>query len=146
MDEGGMNEPAEFWAKVAISGVPDRCWEWQGATAGRRGEKYGQLRWGKRFILAHRLAWELTNGLIPVGLVIDHKCRNHVCVNPDHLRVTTQRDNILSGTGVAARHAAQTHCIHGHSLGDAYPRRHGGRNCRTCVALRNERTRTRSAA
>lgn len=110
-----MTDPAEFWAKVAISGVPDNCWEWRGATAGRVGERYGQLRWNGRHETAHRVAWMVTNGLIPVGLVLDHLCRNHLCVNPDHLEVVTNRENIMRGNSLPARNARKTHCIRGHS-------------------------------
>ena len=41
----------------------------------------------------HRLAWELTNGAIPEGMVIDHLCRNRACVNLNHLRLVSQQEN-----------------------------------------------------
>ena len=69
-----------FWEKVAIR---DRgCWEWI-ATLDRYG--YGQLtRDGKR-IAVHRFIYEHRYGKIPIGLKIDHLCRNTKCVNPSHM-------------------------------------------------------------
>jgi hypothetical protein len=77
-----------FWAKVAKS---DGCWNWTGQV---NELGYG-LFWrdGRGGHRAHRIAWELTNGPIPEGMVLDHRCHNATCVNPDHLRVCTQKQN-----------------------------------------------------
>lgn len=85
-----------FWANV-IKGPT--CWEWTGAQVGRANEKYGHTRMG----MAHRVAYELLVGPIPKGLVLDHLCRNRLCVNPAHLEPVTQRTNILRGNGACAR-------------------------------------------
>lgn len=80
-----------FWAKVDKSG---ECWEW---TASRTHNGYGEFRvWreGKyTLIRSHRLAYVLTHGLIPEGMQIDHICHNRACVNADHLRLATPRQN-----------------------------------------------------
>lgn len=62
------------------------CWNWTGRTDPRIG--YGCLERffkGKKYILAHRLAYALMVGDIPENFTIDHLCRNRRCVNPAHL-------------------------------------------------------------
>ena len=68
----------------------DSCWNWTGAT---NSQGYGQLRFGNKAIYAHRVAWEMNNGPIPDGLVVDHMCHNRRCVNPAHLQIVTQKQN-----------------------------------------------------
>lgn len=77
-----------FWSRVKRT---KSCWLWQGKKI--RG--YGAL--GSRRnneIYAHRISWTLTYGSIPVGLNVLHRCDVHACVNPAHLWLGTQQDNI----------------------------------------------------
>ena len=82
---------AEFWrlAKPNDNG----CWVWQRPPNSRNG--YGRLMWDHRLIMAHRLAYILTYGPItdPTMRVL-HRCDNPPCINPDHLWLGTQLDNI----------------------------------------------------
>jgi len=84
-------QEARFWAKVDKT---DTCWLWQGA---RQATGHGRMRVPgdpTRWIAAHRMAWFLTNGSLPLG-VLDHAvCDNPPCVNPSHLEDTTQQRNI----------------------------------------------------
>ena len=118
-----------FWAKVRKT---DTCWEW---TA-QRNWGYGRFALTHRkMVRAHRFSYELHKGPIPQGLVIDHLCRNKACVNPDHLELVTNRENVLRGVGTSAVNAKKTHCKRGHHLsGDnlyVNPR-DGSRHCRSC--------------
>ena len=95
MKNGTVEE--RFWAKVNTT---DGCWEW---TACKTAEGYG------RFLLesydthfAHRVSYALANGLIPEGMVIDHICQNKACVRPDHLRATTNKQNLENLSGPRA--------------------------------------------
>jgi hypothetical protein len=83
---------------------------------------------------AHRWAWELVNGKIPDGKVIDHLCRNRACVALDHLRVVTQRENIMAGLHNIDN---RSHCNNGHLFeGNIMVRKNGKRECAECNRVR----------
>lgn len=84
-----------FWTKVEILS-PDDCWEWK-ACKNRGG--YGRISLPHKFkkcdsMLSHRTAWIISNGEIPKGMKILHKCDNPSCCNPNHLFLGTQYDNV----------------------------------------------------
>lgn len=77
-----------------IRGSQAQCWEW---LAAKSDKGYGKLMvdtQSKKFELAHRYAYALHFGSIPPGMVVRHKCDNQGCVNPYHLELGTQKDNI----------------------------------------------------
>ena len=67
------------------------CWLW---TASTHEFGYGQIYFRRKVGRAHRLSYFAFKGEIPAGMVIRHTCDQPYCVNPDHLVVGTQRDNI----------------------------------------------------
>jgi hypothetical protein len=91
------NDQKRFWSKVNRKKEND-CWIWQ---AGKM-DGYGYFRIGGRtgrHILAHRYSWEIANGAIPKcddyhGNIIMHICDNRACVNPLHLTLGKQSDNV----------------------------------------------------
>lgn len=81
---------AEFFESSICNPVTD-CWEW---TRGRTSRGYGVIRYGGKQTLAHRFSYEYYVGEIPKGKSVLHLCDNPPCVNPEHLVLGTQLDNM----------------------------------------------------
>lgn len=95
---------ARFWSRVLKTPT---CWLWQGC----RYRRYGRFGRGAEAAnpgtvsfreigetYAHRVAWVLLRGRIPAGMVLCHTCDNPLCVNPEHLWIGTQKDNLADMT------------------------------------------------
>ena len=114
------------------------CWEWVGC---RNKAGYGLLgvknQEGKCIsTLASRYLWEQERGPIPLGLEIDHLCRNPPCVRVDHLEPVTHKENLHRGdhSKNSIRARTKTYCHRGHKLSgeNLYVNSLGYRYCRTC--------------
>lgn len=84
--------PADrFWSKVDKRGA-GQCWPWMAAVRNPK-DGYGAFWLNGRHHPSNRIAWALSRGQIPDGMVVCHKCDNPSCCNPDHLFLGTPKEN-----------------------------------------------------
>jgi hypothetical protein len=121
-----------FWNKVNKS--ENGCWGWK---AGKTDRGYGTFRFNGQTWRAHRFSYLLTKGELIEGLVIDHLCRNIICVNPDHLEQVTQLENSRRGIQREVM-LSRTHCKNGHEYTDKVNKK-GHRVCDICAKAKWKR-------
>ena len=129
---GDSRAPARFWAKIEVA--EPGCWIW---TGHRLKGGYGMIARTRRLgpTTAHRFAYECLVGPIPDGQQLDHLCRTRSCVNPGHLEVVTQTENIRRGVGFGGVNYRKTRCKRGHRFTseNTYHQPDGHRRCRECA-------------
>lgn len=126
-----------FWGKVTKG---DGCWEWCGSRKGGRYGGYGTIFYGGKTESAHRVAYQLTYGVIPDGMVVCHRCDHPPCVRPDHLFLGTLSDNAQDCVNKGRhrggeRNARKTHCPSGHPYEGEniiWRASNNSRECRIC--------------
>jgi hypothetical protein len=72
------------------------CWVW---LLKIRKDGYGSVCFnGKSSQLAHKVSYELVNGIVPEGMELDHTCKNRKCINPNHLEPVPHKVNVQRGS------------------------------------------------
>lgn len=133
-----------FWAKVDTK-TENECWEW---TASKNNKGYGQFAINKIAKSTHRISYTIHKGEIPDTMSICHTCNNPPCVNPKHLYIGTDTQNMRQAAD-EKRLASQkkTHCKSGHEFTPQntalYKQKKRGdvltRVCRTCKKLNDQK-------
>lgn len=119
-----------FWEKVVVYN-PEDCWIWIGA----RINGHGTIWFGHRNYPAYRLSYEMFNGMVSYAECFDHICRAPECVNPDHIRPATNRQNSQNSLSASGVNYQKARCIRGHWFDEKNTRYRptGGRSCRECA-------------
>ncbi|MGE4197670.1 MAG: HNH endonuclease signature motif containing protein [Phycisphaerales bacterium] len=103
-------EIIRFWEKVDKSDDAS-CWNW---TASKRHKGYGAFvhTMDGKYVQgrAHRFSYMLHIGEIPSGMFVLHKCDNPACVNPSHLFLGTNHDNVRDMVSKGRHVPGGTHC------------------------------------
>lgn len=123
----------------------DSCWNWTGYKV----SGYGIFYVKRIPMRAHRISLVVfRDEVLKKNLIVDHICNNTQCVNPEHLRQISGRENVIRGKGPTAINAKRTHCKAGHPLSgeNLIPRWRGERTCRTCYDAYQKEYRVRRRA
>jgi hypothetical protein len=147
---------SNFWKYVEPIMDDRGCWEWRGCLnpAVKRGTKtflpYGKIQANidgvTRQMTAHRVSYIMHYGAIPAGMCVLHRCDNASCVNPTHLWLGTQLENVRDMFDKGRGHHGTPRPMYHKSNDDPCPKGHVGnfgnrkgfakkRSCRTCSSL-----------
>jgi hypothetical protein len=138
--------PLERFERKYIPVTESGCWIWLG---GLQGKGYGQFTLKNKRVKAHRFSFEQFVGEIPDGMLVCHHCDVMCCVNPAHLFVGTNSDNMSDCANKGRLHiqkrpdqhpnTRKKYCKNGHQLtaeNTAVRSDNGGRRCKICDRIR----------
>lgn len=146
--EVDTNIPTHLDRFMSFVEVTNDCWYWKGV---KNPQNYGMFGMHGVKVCAHRVSYELFVAKIPQELVIDHICHNkdlnckgvldclhRSCVNPEHLQVVTQKQNLKNSK---LTDAGKERCKRGHEFGEqrGYNARMGYRRCYVCERAKSRR-------
>lgn len=122
-----------FLSKVLI-GSENECWPWQ-AYVNPGG--YGRIQIQRQSRVAHRISWIVFNGTFDSSLYVCHTCDNPSCVNPNHLFLGTQHDNMQDCFN-KKRHpfSKKETCPRGHKYDKVFS--NGARGCSDCFNVKRK--------
>jgi hypothetical protein len=97
-----INKPIIERIRVKTIQSPDSdCLLWTGSID-QNG--YPLITISRKTKRVHRVVYEIKNGVIPNGMAILHKCDVRNCINPLHLMIGTQLENIIDMDAKSRRH------------------------------------------
>ena len=145
MPKGNPTPARQRFDRLFIPEPMSGCYLWMGTTNGRYGtfDDYQLAPYRHRNTYAHRWSFQQHFGAIPAGMEMDHKCRNILCVNPDHLEAVTHLENVRRTPSSGFN---KTHCKYGHefSTENTWVEKTGSRHCRECHRLAEAKRRAKS--
>jgi hypothetical protein len=137
------------WARMLkkIRKAESGCWLWTGYIMPLG---YVQVSYRGGRGKAHHIAYWANKGPVPEGMVVMHSCDVRHCLNPDHLSLGTQSENIIDAVKKGRQfHRAKTHCPKGHAYADwgrthvtTDPRQHSP--WRTCILCQRIKSRQKA--
>jgi hypothetical protein len=135
--EISAEEKRRFIEKISKS---DGCWSWTGKKHPKSGR--GMVWLNKQYFYAPRVSYTLFVDDIPDGLQVLHTCDNPNCVNPEHLFLGTQLENVIDRDQKGRNRLSHKYCVNGHEFTPENTRYYGPQNryrmCRAC-GRENER-------
>jgi hypothetical protein len=119
-----------FLKFISIEG---ECWIFNGAKD-KKG--YGYFSINRKPYFAHRVSYSIFIAQPKIDLVIDHKCKNKACANPDHLREVNIKTNVMENSdSISSFNYKKELCIRGHLLSEGYLTKKNHRRCKKCDDL-----------